>query len=29
MMWVFDAKASVDGQLVTSAELTCVAKKED
>ena len=29
MMWIFDAKASVDGVLVTSAELTCVAKQED
>jgi 3-hydroxyacyl-[acyl-carrier-protein] dehydratase len=29
MMWVFDTKATVDGQLITSAELTCVAKKEE
>ena len=28
MMWVFDTEATVDGKLVTSAELTCVAKKE-
>lgn len=29
MMWVFDAKAKVDGKVVASAELMCAAKKED
>lgn len=27
IMWVFDTKASVDGKLVTSAELMCAAKE--
>ena len=29
MMWVFDAKAMVDGQVAASAELMCAAKKEE
>ncbi len=29
MMWVFDAKATVDGKVAASAELMCAAKKED
>jgi 3-hydroxyacyl-[acyl-carrier-protein] dehydratase len=28
IMWVFDVKATVDGQLVASAELMCATKKE-
>lgn len=29
MMWVFDAKAMVDGKVAASAELMCAAKKEE
>ena len=29
MIWIFDAKATVDGKLVASAELMCAAKKEE
>jgi 3-hydroxyacyl-[acyl-carrier-protein] dehydratase len=29
IMWVFDAKAVVDGNVVASAELMCAAKKND
>ncbi len=29
MIWIFDTKATVDGKVAASAELTCAAKRED